>query len=90
MKIEGTKTEEVIIEISDKERKQIVVDFLTEKFNLNSSHHDGWISLENGKILDNWEEGGGNHSWFTHKVLRKATKGDKVVLDILHMIGETK
>ena len=88
MKIEGIKTEQVIIEITEKERKQLVVEFLEEKFKLQSSHCDDWLSIDKGNLIDNWEEGGGNHSWFTDKVLRKATKEDKTILGVINKIGD--
>lgn len=90
MKIKGTKTEQVIIDITKEERKSLVIDYLKEKFFLYSAHCDGWISIKDKDLIDNWEEGGVTHSYFTHKVLRKATKKDKKILDILDLLEENK
>ena len=88
MKIKGSETKDVVIEITEEERTQLVCDFLCEKFNLQSSHYDGWVCIKEGELVDNWEESAGAHSYFTHKVLRKPTKRDKMVLAILEEIDD--
>ncbi len=83
MKLKGTKTEQVTIEINDKERKEIVINFLLEKFDLKSTHGEGYVYIKDGYLVDEWEEGGGQHSWFTDKKLRKPTRRDRRILAVI-------
>lgn len=86
MKIEGIKTEKVLIEITENERKQLVKDFLYERFKLESTHYDGWVFIDGIYLIEKWENSGGSHTSWSQKKLRKATKQDKMVLKILEEI----
>ena len=91
MKIAGTQTEykNVIVDVSmDDAVSGIITHFLT-KAKIGVLYPDESLSIENGKIWKEYEEGGGNHSWFDKKVIVENPSVQQVnVLKYVHILED--
>ena len=77
---------EEAISIPDDKFKEIVINWLLEIFGLPERSYYLSVYLEEGKIVKEWEEGGGSHSWFEKKTVRKATSKDKALFKVIEEI----
>ena len=49
---------------------------------------DQCLINDKGDLCEWWEEGGGSHSWFEEKKIRKATNQDKMIMKVLQKIHD--
>jgi hypothetical protein len=81
MKVKGTQP--VDIEISEREERRIVHEWLKKRFDISSGH--GYATfIRDGKLVESVECSAGSHSYDEEIILRDATAADAVILDLIH------
>jgi hypothetical protein len=94
MKVDALQTANVKVEL-DKETVDLIVRTRLlgliglESYAKTESHRHG-IQIKDGYVESWWEEGGGSHSWFEDKRIRKATDLDIRVFAILDDLKKKK
>ena len=83
MYIKGYETNRVEVEISDDDVKKIAEQLIRQVGEL---PYDSQI--KDGKLSYDVESHGGTHSWYDTTVIRKATKTDIILLDLIARINE--
>lgn len=72
------------VEIDDYTQKNITYEFIRRMFDMpNSCYID-----KKGNLVMTWEDGGGSHSWTEEKIIRKATKADKLYIEFMDVLHE--
>jgi hypothetical protein len=77
MKINGTKTEYIDVEVSEREFRDLIINHIEQKFDV---YRDDFI--KDNDLYREYEYSG-SHTWYETKKKRKASELDKAVLKVL-------
>lgn len=93
MRVKALKKDYVDVELEKSTVDRIVRTELLKLIGFESyadDDHRRGVYVEGGNVVSWWEEGGGSHSWFEDKTLRKATELDIRVFAILDELKKKK
>ena len=83
MYISGYKTKKVQVDVNDDVIKEIIIKVIRKVTDL---PYDS--EIVKGNLEYETESHGGTHSWWDTTVVRKATKNDKLILELIKRIQE--
>lgn len=72
------------VDINKEQQYEITNEFIKKILN----YPERCFIDDKGNLVETWEDGGGSHSWTEEKILRKATKQDKLYIEFKNMLWE--